>query len=335
VCGHAESVGAVLSENPDIRPNRERRDFGNWDEVRWGPALERLSEKGLSAVRESHPVREFIDGLLKSEGFWRYLENIRAKRLKPEAVAKMYVPHGPEAREAVAYIFNVAADVSPKHGEDPRHYRRRVEGWLGNVGAVAYFPGDELEAGDARRVSKRGSIKLDQARGEPVELFIRHGEQRCLCCGERTRARHERNEESGRLRLVDHCRECEANGEAAAWGRSQRAAINELLMKVTPLVLQDRVLNRARRRRGQRSSHPRPKKPFEPPPSWQVRPEDVELEPGHEFLLSPIAEAADPWSAEERERALRESRPDALPHPLPPERTRAPDSDGGAKKNPA
>jgi hypothetical protein len=310
-----------LSENPDIRPHGERRDFGDWDDVRWGSAFDHLSEKGLSAVRESHPVREFIDGLLKSEGFWRYLENIRAKRLTPEAVAKKYVPHGPEAREAVAYIFNAAADLSPKPGEDRRHYRRRVEGWLGNVGAVAYFPGDELEAGDARRVSKRGSIKLDQARGEPVELFIRHGEQRCLCCGERTRARHERNEESGRLRLVDHCRECETNGEAAAWGRSQRAAINELLMKVTPLVLQDRVLNRARRRRGQRSSHPRPKKPFEPPPSWQVRPEDVELEPGHEVLLSPITEAADPWSAEERMVRSRSPSPSKGQHRRPGKRS--------------
>src|SRR3712207_3157452 len=101
---------------------RTQRQFLDWDRVRWSGAGEVSPEKGRSAVRESQLARDLIAGLLRSERFWDRLEKVRQRVISPEDVAKEYVPHGPEARQAIAHIFEVAADMPPAPGEDLDRY---------------------------------------------------------------------------------------------------------------------------------------------------------------------------------------------------------------------
>jgi len=153
-------------------------------------------------------------------------------------------------------VFEAAVEVTRTPAEN---YRQRVEGWLGNLGAVAYFPDAEIEDVNAKRRPKRGSVHRNRERGWPVELLIRRSEGRCLCCGETVRKPKKAGNKS-RTRPVDHCRACAEKGEAAKWRRSQHEAINYFLMKVTPLILQGQVRNRARERRARRSARPRAEK---------------------------------------------------------------------------
>ena len=244
------------------RDTHTQRQFLDWDRVRWSVGVEEPPDKGVSAERESQLVRGLIAGLLNSEHFWDRLEKVRNRVISPEDVAKEYVVDDPEARQAIAHLFKVAADMPPASDEDLDRYKRRLEGWLGNVGAIA------------TRASEPASSDLDRVRGEPVELFIRRSEQRCLSCGNPTRRRSALNHGSRRPPSLDHCGACEESGEATARGASQRKAINELLIEVAPVLrgrAPDRVVQRYERRPRRTSVDiPRPLPPRAFSSVWDV-----------------------------------------------------------------
>jgi len=256
VRSNASSGAALARERGVLSPNsdtRAQRHFLDWDRVRWGAAVEAPPEKSGSAVREGQLVRQLIAGLLESERFWERLEKVRKGGASPENVANEYVPDDPEARQAIAHLFKVAADMSPASGEELDRFTRRLEGWLGNLGAVA------------THAPNKPSLNPDSVRGERVELFIRRSEQRCLSCGAPTRGRDEITRKSRPSKSRDHCGTCEASGEAATWGASQRKAINELLFEVAP-VLRGRARDRVGQRHECRPQRARPDIPRPLPP---------------------------------------------------------------------
>jgi hypothetical protein len=127
------------------------------------------------------------------------------------------------------------------------------------------------------------------------------------------RARTETSKETGRIRRVDHCGRCETSGNAALWGKLQNEAINELLMKVVPLILPAETYNRARAKRGRRTPGERHGAKAgalrvarqvldDKPPHLGTTTESF---PEEEIIDSSPSPEVHPWTAHEREMCLR------------------------------
>ncbi|MBA3366142.1 MAG: hypothetical protein H0U03_10225 [Actinobacteria bacterium] len=161
-------------------------------------------------------------------------------------LAARYAPRGPQKRELIEELLERVASTIEQARKQQGLPFADIRPWslapLANVGGCAFYPGDELREGDARRRPKRGPVHdACEALWAGAQLIARRGSGCCM-----------RLECRSRAAVGDYCPACSSD-EAVRRDHNRRVKLMEAVWaSAVPHVLGGP--SRVRERRIRRSS---------------------------------------------------------------------------------